>query len=281
MREPPAVAKGDGSPWASPYRIPLQHDHALLAKLPACLQAPPAGNAAGLHGARVVGALDRVEAYVRHWGVLPAEVTGPIPDWGNVGGNVHQASGPAAIEWSDDINCVPVAVQTVSRVWEVAQQEVPRFRVGSLERLATYLAAQPLDGQGQPTGPRFVTNMNTGLCDAVEHPDGSVLTFRWHLRHHDGESPGTLVAAPVNFLPNSLPPPGLPASWSDWRYNWQGRYTEQMRALLSARWLRLFVELRAAVGSQWRIRAGGLLTVWAAPVNPHDIAPSLRAASVR
>lgn len=276
MREPPAVAMGDGSPWASPYRIPLQHDHALLVKLPACMQAPPPGRAEdGTHH------LDRVEAYVRHWGVLPAEVTGCIPDSGNVGGNVHQASGPAALEWSDDINCVAVNVQTVPLVWEVAQQEVPRFRVGSLERLATYLAAQPLDGQGQPQGPRFVSGFNTGLCDAVEHPDGSVLTFRWHLRHHDGESPGTLVGAPVNFLPNSLPPPGLPASWADWRYNWQGRYTEQMRALLSARWLRLFVELRAAANSLWRIRAGGLLTVWAAPVNPHDIAASLRAASVR
>jgi hypothetical protein len=253
----------------------LQHDFARLAQLPAYMQAPPPCE----HGSR--GQLDRVEGYVRHWGVLPAEITGAIPEGGNVGGNLHLASGPQALEWGDAVECVPVAVQDIPLVWEVARQELGRYRVGTLERLATYLAAQPLDEQGQPTGPRFVSSFTTGLCDAVEHPDGTVLTFRWHLRHHDGETPNPLTAAPPEWMPRSLPPSGLPASWSDWRYTWHGRYTDNQRSLLSARWLRLFVELSATNRAQWRIRAGGLLTVWAAPVNPYDTAVAQRAATIR
>jgi len=263
-----------GAPSRSPYVIPLQHDPMTLATLPACYQAPPAGKEA-------TPDLDRVEGFIRHYGVEPGEISGFIPDDGNVAGNVNLAIGPRALRWGDAVRCVPVVVQDVPLVWEVARQDVPRYRVGCLERLATYLAAQPLDEQGQPTGPRFVSSFDTGLCDAVEHPDGSTLTFRWHLRHHDGETPGVLVGAPPEALPQSLPPAGLPATWADWRYTWHGRYTDTMRALLTARWLRLFVELQAANRSGWRIRAGGLLTVWASPVNPYDNAAAERAASVR
>lgn len=274
MKVPPELVRAAGSPLRIPYVIPLAHDPMTSATLPACYQAPPAGEEA-------TPDLDRSEGFVRHFGVLPGEISGFVPSDGNVGGNVHLAEGPHALEWGDAVRCIPIEVTDFAQVWEVTRQHLPLYRVGTLERLATYLAAQPLDEQGQPVGPRFVSSFDTPLCDAVDHPDGTRLHFRWHLRHHDGGTPGLLAAAPPESMPQSLPPQGLPASWSDWRYTWHGRYTESMRALLSRAWLRLFVELRAENRAGWRIRAGGLLTVWAAPVNPYDPATAERAASVR
>lgn len=274
MTKPPRVDEWAGSPQRIPYVIPFAHDPMTSATLPACYQAPPAGKEAGPD-------LDRSEGFVRHFGVLPGEISGFVPDDGNVAGNLHLGQGPHALRWGDAVRCVPIEVEEVPLCWEVARQDLSPYAVATLERMATYLAAQPLDGQGQPTGPRFVSSFDTGLCDAVDHPDGTRLHFRWHLRHHGGEAPGLLVAQPPESLPQSLPPKGLPFTWSDWRYTWHGRYTEQMRALLSTRWLRLFVELRAENRAGWRIRAGGILTVWEAPVNPYDTATAERAASVR
>ena len=241
-----------GGPWRSPYWSPLQQDPIELALLPTNMQAPSPWQSP-----------DRTEGFVRHWGVPPVDIEGPAPDV-CVGPDVHVEDDPQRVRWIDECNCVrDVALATRARVWELARCGWPQYGVASLERIATFLSAQGLDGQGQPTGAPFVTIDNTPLCQPVIHPtSGEELEVRWLLRQIRDDGTNILDASPRERVPVSSSPDGLPAEWSDWRFSWQSRYTEHHRSILTSRGVRLFVQLRAATPAAWRVNVGGRLTLW-------------------
>lgn len=251
-----------GGLYRSPYVLPFQHDFRVLARLPAAFQvAPP------MHS------MDRAEAFVRLWGVLPVDVVGSPDPVFDPDGVVRVEADPERIRWCDSVQCQrAVELATTARVWEVARCIVPDYAIGNVQRVATFLSAQSLNPGGNPVGAPFVTNDQTPLCADVVHNQGNVadLEVRWHLRQHDGALPAPLVAAPSSWIPASDAPDGLPSTWADWRYAWQSIYTEHHKSVLRARVVRLFAELRADQPDRWRVNVGGLLTVWGQAVNPYD-----------
>ncbi len=260
-----------GGLFRRPYVIPLQHDFRVLSRLAAVFQVPSAPHS-----------LDRSEGFIRHWGVLPIDEVGSWPQVRETEGISKLQGDPERVRWCDSTQCYRGVDLQAGEVWEVARCEVPRYAVGTLERVATFLQAQPLDDGGAPDGPPFVTSMDTPLCAVPSHPTlNEDLDVRWHLRQHNGRLPSPLIAAPSQHLPICDGADGLPAQWSDWRYTWQGRYTEHHKSVLRSNVLRLFAQVSAPTPARWRVNVGGLLTVWNQTVNPYDNAIARRGVTTR
>jgi len=251
-----------GGLFRRPYINPLQHDFRVLSRLAPVFQAP-----APMHSA------DRTEGFIRHWGVVPIDELGEqnVPVIDEQQGIVYSRADPERVRWCDSTRCHRSIDLANGEVWEVARCVVPRWAAGTLERVATFLSAQPLDEQGAPDGAPFVTNIDTPLCIQPTHPTlGESLDFEWLLRVHGGPTPAPLVAAPFQSVPVSDPPDGLPFQWSDWRYQWQGRYSVDHKSILSSTIVRLFARVAVATPTRWQVNVGGILTVWYQAVNPYD-----------
>lgn len=270
MKGPPGWGGWWGGPDRIPYQLPMQHQPIIAAQLPARAAVP--GVARGEW---------RTRGWVFHWGALPLEVVGPVSDSPDEGPNVHVEEDPARIRRCENVNCVPiVGLQSFPLAWELARCTWPAYAVPGLYRLGTYLQAQPLDADGGPVGPPFITGDNTPLCVPVTHPELlETLDFVWSIRTEDQQTPPVVVAAPTNRIPPTRGVDGLPWNWSDFRYSWQSRYSDQQRSILSGRMIRLFVQLRANNPDRWQVTAGGIIHMWWQTVNAWD--PSIARTTVR
>lgn len=175
------------------------------------------------------------------------------------------------VEWFEPFRCFAIDVEGSPLAWEIVRAPLESIGTGILESIATYLRAQPLDAQGEPTGAAFRTVTDTDPCAfPIAHPDPNVQPLRvtWRLvadglpENTDGtRRPGMLVGAPPAAIPSMGEPIyGLPSAWSDLRFSWGSRYTQNLRHVVFAGpvMLRLFAVVSAAPG-RWDVHLGGLL----------------------
>lgn len=191
------------------------------------------------------------------------------------------AAHPERIEYFDLVHRVNVAATGAtgdgfSLFFELVRVPVIRWGIAVIERLATFVRAQALNDQGAPAGPPVILGGNLGntvssvlaapptnMTDPCPFPfasafiDGRALSltfraiFQGNSRLDGSYDPAFMVAGP-NF------PTGFPVlpEWSDMRYAWGSRYTENLKLITGEHgWVRVLVRIDVAgggaVGSGW------------------------------
>lgn len=205
---------------------------------------------------------------------VPAEVqpdSDEAAQWAATPGDqwVRPADSSEALVWREPVQVRPDVI-TPGRlptgvVVELVRVDLPDWRLATIERLATYLRVEPVDG-----GDVFVTD-GCGCYDPFPvfvSPAGP-LTVRWSLIGLSAQDPGFdgLPAHTVPSLGVQLQP-----HWFDLRYGWGQRYTTglQLEVPSGVTSVRLLATIESA--GAWRVRVGGRLGVWWIPGGPRGAA---------
>lgn len=266
LSEPDPPLGGNAVVRFTPYKIPLSQNHRLDPLTPDAWKHDP------LRSPR------RYALWQKYWGRRFVWPNNEI-DLAEALTRTNERDAPGAdaerIEWFEPIRFVPIGrlVATTERAWEIARVQIQPIGTGVLERIACYLKAQPLDGEGQPVGAAFTTSiLSDPLATPVPHPLPGVgaLTVAWHLvaagySPQRGTPPGEPMLAGVRteLIPLMAEPLfGLPLRWSDLRYAWGTTYTgtaERRVVVMGPVQIRFFAILSTPNPAAWRVIVGGSL----------------------
>lgn len=243
----------------SPYRIPYNYDPRVSPRVPDAWR-------------MALFEPWRTRLFGRAWGRRPVF---PTMDAENELIVTHKRTYPIAdaerVAWWEPFRCTSFAtVSSTPRpvAFEIVRIPIEAFATGVLERLATFARVTPLDALGAPSGPEFRTQPDSDPCiDQFVNPaaGNGVLNFRWLLVADElspaGDEPNMLAAAQPEAIPVGLPIPGIPRSWSDFRYAFGNVYTFDHHILVQGPvLLRLFFEFQVIGPNPFRLAFGGLLS---------------------
>jgi hypothetical protein len=187
---------------------------------------------------------------------------------------------PERIQWAERQRTVAFEPTTSALMWLLATESTSPHQVGVIERVATLLEVDALDGDGLPLT-TFVLDGQEIFNGVLEHPIPGFgeLSIGWRLRQEDYtyfRVVGAIDAVPYDAVPgNDVVPP-----WSDDVYGWNARYWDQLQIVYPAGYrVRLWVLAQADFLHAWRIRAKGRMGGYAQARGGRDSAG--RSARVR
>jgi hypothetical protein len=278
MRKAPPPVGSNVHDRRSPYRIPYNYDPRVSPRVPDSWR-------------MALFEPWRTRLFGRAWGRRPVF---PTMDAENALIVTHKRTYPVAdserVQWWQPFRCQ--AFPTVSStarpvVFEILRVPIEPFATGVLERIATYLRVTPLDAQGAPSGPEFVTGPGADPCVSqfVNPAAGNgVLNFRWfvvadELAPNELTEPNPLVAAQPEAVPLGLPL-GIARQWNDLRYAFGNLYSSDQHILVQGPiLLRFFFEFQVVGSNPFRLAFGGLLGGYTQSAG--RMARALRAATER